>query len=80
MTNREKTNLAHMHTTGNDIAMVFARALDEESISAMQQALLELIKSQHCPESRMMVLGALAALGHGTVAPGACIESPAPAS
>lgn len=59
------STLMHMHMAGKDIAVVFAGTLDPAQVSKMTQRLLDLMNSsgQGLHEKRMMLLGALAALG-----------------
>jgi hypothetical protein len=54
-----------MQTTGKDIAAIFAGNVDQKKMMSMTQALLEIMGSDSpiLHESRMMLLGALAALG-----------------
>lgn len=67
MSDECKSNLTQMQTTGKEIAAIFHLSLDPAHIAAMSADLLVLSQSLECHECRMMILGALAALGHGTM-------------
>jgi len=69
MDERRSTNLTHMQTTGKDIAAIFAQSIEPAHVSSMSEALIAMSQSAASHESRLMILGALAALGHGAMAP-----------
>lgn len=65
------STLMHMQNTGKDIAAIFAGSVDQDKVMSMTQALLEIMESDspRLHESRMMLLGALAALGQEVTCP-----------
>jgi hypothetical protein len=65
MSEEHISTLMQMQTTGKDIAAIFAGSVGQDKVMAMTQALLEIMGSDNpiLHESRMMLLGALAALG-----------------
>ncbi len=69
MDERRSTNLTHMQATGKDIAAIFAQSIEPAHVSSMSEALIAMSQSAASHESRLMILGALAALGHGAMAP-----------
>lgn len=69
MNERRKTNLTHMQTTGKDIAAIFAQSVDPAHVTPMSDALIVLSQNAVSHEARLMILGALAALGHGAIVP-----------
>jgi hypothetical protein len=57
--------LIHMQTTSKDIAAILAGSVDQDEVMSMTHALLKIMDSDSpiLHESRIMLLGALAALG-----------------
>jgi hypothetical protein len=71
MSDEHISTLTQMEITGKDIAAIFSGSLDQDKIPSMTQALLDIMKSSvpRFHESRMMLLGALAALGQEATSP-----------
>jgi hypothetical protein len=71
MSEEHINTLMYMQTTGKDIAAIFASNVDQKKMMSMTQALLEIMGSDSAilHESRMMLLGALAALGQEVTYP-----------
>jgi hypothetical protein len=67
---RGKSNLIEMQITGKEIADIFVNALDPTKVLSVTRTLLDLTQSNlpTSHESRMMILGALAAAGQGATA------------
>jgi hypothetical protein len=65
-----KSNLIDMQVTGKKITDIFVDALDPTKVLSVTRALLDLIQSDSYAshDSRLMILGALAAAGQGRVA------------
>jgi hypothetical protein len=65
------STLNHMQNTGKDIAAIFAGNVDQDKAMSMTQALLGMMESDspRFHDSRMMLLGALAALGQELTSP-----------
>jgi hypothetical protein len=71
MSEEHISTLMQMQTTGKDIAAIFAGSVGQDKVMSMTQALLEIIDSDSpiSHESRIMLLGALAALGQEVTHP-----------
>jgi hypothetical protein len=71
MGNGYLNTLNHMQNTGKDIAAIFAGSVDQDKVMSMTQTLLEIMESDspRLHDSRMMLLGALAALGQELTSP-----------
>jgi hypothetical protein len=71
MSDEHLSPLIDMQNTGKDIAAIFAGSVDQDKVMSMTQALLGIIESgsPRLHESRMMLLGALAALGQEVTSP-----------
>jgi hypothetical protein len=65
-----KSNLIDMQVTGKKITDIFADALDPTMVLSVTRALLDLMQSDAygSHDSRLMILGALAAAGQGGTA------------
>lgn len=71
MSEEHISTLMQMQTTGKDIAAIFAGSVGQDKVMSMTQALLEIIGSDSpiSHESKIMLLGALAALGQEVTCP-----------
>jgi hypothetical protein len=71
MSDEHISTLMHMQKTGKNIAAIFAGSINQDKVMSMTQALLEIMESDNpnLHDSRMMLLGALAALGQEVTYP-----------